>query len=35
MVKLDLEYVQRWSLSCDLWIICKTFLVVLHSRGAY
>jgi lipopolysaccharide/colanic/teichoic acid biosynthesis glycosyltransferase len=35
MLALDLEYVQHWSLSRDLWIICKTFLVVLISRGAY
>jgi lipopolysaccharide/colanic/teichoic acid biosynthesis glycosyltransferase len=35
MIKLDLEYIQHWSLSRDLWIICKTFLVVLVSRGAY
>jgi lipopolysaccharide/colanic/teichoic acid biosynthesis glycosyltransferase len=35
MVELDLEYVKHWSLSWDLWIICKTFLVVLLSRGAY
>jgi len=35
MVKLDLKYVRHWSLSWDLWIICKTFLVVLLRRGAY
>jgi exopolysaccharide biosynthesis polyprenyl glycosylphosphotransferase len=35
MVELDLDYVQNWSLGRDLWIICKTFLVVLHRRGAY
>jgi lipopolysaccharide/colanic/teichoic acid biosynthesis glycosyltransferase len=35
MVKLDLNYVQHWSLSKDLWIICKTFFVVLLGRGAY
>jgi lipopolysaccharide/colanic/teichoic acid biosynthesis glycosyltransferase len=35
MVDLDLEYVQNWSLARDLWIICKTFLVVLRGKGAY
>ncbi len=35
MVVLDLEYVENWSLSRDLGIICKTFLVVLLRRGAY
>src|SRR5262249_14789568 len=35
MIKLDLNYVENWSLSWDLWIICKTFVVVLVGRGAY
>ena len=35
MVELDLEYVENWSLGRDLWIIGKTFLVVLLRRGAY
>lgn len=35
MVELDLEYIENWSLFGDLWIICKTFLVVLLGRGAY
>ena len=35
MVELDLGYVKGWSLSGDLLIICKTFLVVLLRRGAY
>jgi len=35
MVELDLDYVQNWSLSRDLWIIAKTFIVVLRRRGAY
>ncbi len=35
MIKLDLEYVENWSLGRDLWIICKTFLVVLLGHGAY
>jgi lipopolysaccharide/colanic/teichoic acid biosynthesis glycosyltransferase len=35
MVELDLEYVENWSLRRDLWIIAKTFLVVLQRQGAY
>lgn len=35
MVKLDLEYVESWSLSWDVWIICKTFVVVWLRQGAY
>jgi lipopolysaccharide/colanic/teichoic acid biosynthesis glycosyltransferase len=35
MMELDLEYVDNWSLGRDLWIICKTFFVVLLGRGAY
>jgi len=35
MIELDLEYIMNWSLRRDLWIICKTFIVVLLGRGAY
>jgi lipopolysaccharide/colanic/teichoic acid biosynthesis glycosyltransferase len=35
MVELDLDYVENWSLGRDLWIISKTFFVVLFRRGAY
>jgi exopolysaccharide biosynthesis polyprenyl glycosylphosphotransferase len=35
MLELDLNYVENWSLRSDLWIICKTFVVVLRRRGAY
>ncbi len=35
MIDLDLDYVQNWSLGRDLWIILKTFVVVLRGRGAY
>jgi lipopolysaccharide/colanic/teichoic acid biosynthesis glycosyltransferase len=35
MVDLDLDYVRNWSLARDLWIICKTFMVVLRGKGAY
>jgi len=29
MVQLDIDYVENWSLGRDLWIICKTFFVIL------
>ena len=35
MLELDLDYVQNWSLTRDLWIIGKTFLVVMRRQGAY
>jgi lipopolysaccharide/colanic/teichoic acid biosynthesis glycosyltransferase len=35
MLELDLNYVENWSLGQDLFIICKTFLVVLRRQGAY
>jgi lipopolysaccharide/colanic/teichoic acid biosynthesis glycosyltransferase len=35
MLELDLGYVRKWSLARDLWIICKTFLVVVRPKGAY
>jgi len=35
MVKLDRDYVENWSLLQDLWIIARTFIVVLVGRGAY
>ena len=33
MVRLDVDYVKNWSLTKDLWIIFRTFLVVLGGRG--
>jgi len=35
MVEMDLEYVSNQSLGLDLWIILRTFVVVLRGRGAY
>jgi lipopolysaccharide/colanic/teichoic acid biosynthesis glycosyltransferase len=35
MLELDLNYVASWSIAQDLWIICKTFLVVVRRQGAY
>ena len=34
VVKLDLEYIDNWSLLMDFKIICKTILVVLRGSGA-
>jgi lipopolysaccharide/colanic/teichoic acid biosynthesis glycosyltransferase len=31
---LDLEYIERWSLRMDLWILWKTMFVVLQGNGA-
>ncbi len=33
-VKLDLEYIDHWSLLLDWWILLKTVPAVLTSRGA-
>ena len=35
MVRLDIDYVNHWSLTWDLWIIVRTVVVVLVGRGAY
>jgi exopolysaccharide biosynthesis polyprenyl glycosylphosphotransferase len=34
-VRLDLRYVENWSLALDAKIIWKTFAAVLRARGAY
>jgi exopolysaccharide biosynthesis polyprenyl glycosylphosphotransferase len=34
-VKLDLFYIENWSLSLDLYILLKTIGVILARRGAY
>jgi putative colanic acid biosynthesis UDP-glucose lipid carrier transferase len=31
----DLDYLRRWSLQLDLWIVLKTIFVVLGQRNAY
>jgi len=33
-VKLDLRYIEDWSVVLDLWILWRTFFVVLFGRGA-
>jgi len=35
MVKLDIDYIENWSLLSDIRIILRTFVVVLLGRGAY
>ena len=35
MVQLDVDYAQNWSLTRDLRIILRTFVVVLVGRGAF
>jgi exopolysaccharide biosynthesis polyprenyl glycosylphosphotransferase len=34
-VRLDLRYVENWSLALDLQILWKTVKVILHGSGAY
>ncbi len=34
-VRLDLEYIDRWSLLLDLKILFATFFAVVRSKGAY
>jgi lipopolysaccharide/colanic/teichoic acid biosynthesis glycosyltransferase len=34
MVRLDLDYVENWSIGTDLLILVKTVIVVLAGRGA-
>jgi lipopolysaccharide/colanic/teichoic acid biosynthesis glycosyltransferase len=34
-VRLDLYYIENWSLTLDLLIIIRTFAAVLRGEGAY
>jgi lipopolysaccharide/colanic/teichoic acid biosynthesis glycosyltransferase len=34
-VRLDLYYVDNWSLATDLGIVLRTIPTVMFSRGAY
>lgn len=33
-VKLDLQYIEEWSIALDLWILWRTAVVVFGRRGA-
>ena len=35
MVRLDLFYVESWSLGLDLQILARTLPVILRGKGAY
>lgn len=35
LFKLDLDYIQNWSLALDFKILWRTIKVVLNSKGAY
>jgi exopolysaccharide biosynthesis polyprenyl glycosylphosphotransferase len=34
-VRLDLHYVENWSLGLDVAVLCKTFMAVTRPKGAY
>jgi len=34
-MRMDLEYVQKWSISLDIMLILRTILVMLTGKGAY
>jgi lipopolysaccharide/colanic/teichoic acid biosynthesis glycosyltransferase len=33
--RLDLEYIRRWNVGLDLWILLRTIPAVLRAHGAY
>ncbi len=33
-VRLDLKYIEEWSLFLDLWILWRTIFAVLRKNGA-
>jgi exopolysaccharide biosynthesis polyprenyl glycosylphosphotransferase len=35
VVRLDMAYIENWSLALDLQILVRTVIVVLNKRGAY
>ena len=34
-VRLDLQYVENWSLALDIAVLFRTVATVLQGRGAY
>jgi lipopolysaccharide/colanic/teichoic acid biosynthesis glycosyltransferase len=34
-VRLDLQYVENWSLGLDITVLARTFAVVIRGSGAY
>jgi exopolysaccharide biosynthesis polyprenyl glycosylphosphotransferase len=34
-VRLDLHYVENWSVALDITLLCRTLMAVFSSRGAY
>jgi lipopolysaccharide/colanic/teichoic acid biosynthesis glycosyltransferase len=34
-MRLDLHYVENWSVALDLMVLWKTFAVVRHGKGGY
>jgi lipopolysaccharide/colanic/teichoic acid biosynthesis glycosyltransferase len=34
-IRLDLQYVENWSLTVDLMILLRTAMVVIRGAGAY
>jgi lipopolysaccharide/colanic/teichoic acid biosynthesis glycosyltransferase len=34
MVRLDLQYLEEWSLAKDLWILMRTVPALFHGDGA-
>ena len=34
-LRMDVQYIEQRSIGLDLWILCKTVVVVLRRRGAY
>jgi len=35
IVKMDIEYIEKWSLFFDFWLLCKTVIVLFDKNGAY
>jgi len=33
--ELDIEYIQRWSIFLDMYILIRTIKIVLWRQGAY